>query len=214
MDKLQDVAILHTDRIVWTDALPPASYPNFTCPAPYHRDEAKDVIYGGLQIIFSSFMSKTSLVREVGFHPDMRGVDDMYLFYRLSQLGQIIRIPLPLTYYYAHAANLSHTSNLFVRGFYQVYEALKADGMPLVVQHSALAQALRTEAVSLLAINRQKAFELLLRSIRTYFISSTLTRLAFLVVTWPIPLKIQSRLMIFVKKIKFMFPTLKDLLRP
>jgi glycosyltransferase involved in cell wall biosynthesis len=213
MNKFPDVAILHTDRVVWTQSLEPSVYPAFPGPVECVRQDPREVIYGGLRVVFSSFMTRRDLIAQVGFDPDMRGVDDMFLFYRLSELGAIYLIPLPLTYYYAHQGNLSHSSNIFVAGFYQVYEALRRCSASDIAQRSALAQAMRTEAVSLLATDRGRALTLLIKSLSTYFIPSTLNRLLFLVATWPVPLVWQKKLMIQVKRIKFMFPTFKDLLR-
>ena len=213
MNQCPDVAILHTGRVVWTENSEPASFPTYNGPAIYSKQDPRDVIYGGLRIIFSSFMGRRDLVAKVGFHPDMRGVDDMYLFYRLSEMGAIYHIPMPLTYYYAHQSNLSHSSNIFVSGFYHVYDALRNDNMPEIVLRSALAQAMRTEAVALLASNRKRALMLLIKSLKTYFILTTLNRLAFLVATWPIPYFLQRKVMLQVKRIKFMFPTVKDFLR-
>lgn len=213
MAQCPDVAILHTDRVVWTQTGEPSAYPTFPGPVATVRQDPREVIYGGLRIIFSSFMTRRDLIAQVGFDPDMRGVDDMFLFYRLSELGAIYQIPLPLTYYYAHQGNLSHTNNIFVAGFYQVHDALRRCKASGIAQRSALAQAMRTEAVSLLASDRSRALRLLLGSVRTYFIPSTLNRLLFLLATWPVPLIWQRKIMTQVKRIKFMFPTFKDILR-
>lgn len=211
-----NIAILHTDRIVWQASEPPRQLFWYDAPLatiPIHRDRPEDVIYQGLRIIFSSFIGPRELIQKVGFHPDMRGVDDFYLFVRLGLIGEIYRIDLPLTYYYAHAGNLSHAQNLFVRGFYQVHAALVRDGVPQIVQNSILAQACRTEAVTLLATDRPKALRLMIRSLRLYFIPSTLNRLVFLLVTCALPLPLQRRLLQWVKVIKFKLPTWRDVLR-
>ena len=141
----------------------------------------------------------------------MKGVDDFYLFIRLAQLGSIYQIALPLTYYYAHADNLSHEGNIFVDGFYKVHQVLANDPVPTRVKNSIYAQACRTEAVSLLASNRPKALKLLLKSLKIYFIPSTLNRLLFLLVTFYIPTSLQKKLFQFIKTIKFKIPTLADL---
>ena len=210
------LAILHTDRIVWQEQEPPQQlfwYEGSLDALPVHRDRPEDVIYQGLRIIFSSFIGPRDLITDVGFHPDMRGVDDFYLFVRLGLMCDIYRIDLPLTYYYAHSGNLSHTQNLFVRGFYQVHAALVQDAVPQPVQNSILAQACRTEAVALFATDRRKALQLLCKSLRLYFIPSTLNRLLFLLVTFILPLPLQKWLMKWVKLIKFKLPTGRDLLR-
>ncbi len=207
-------AILHTDRIVWQDREPPQvkyHYSGSMDQLPIRVQRPEDVIYQGLQIIFSSFLGPKEWVESVGFHPDMKGVDDFYLFVRLAQLGPIIRVDLPLTYYYAHGQNLSHSRNIFVEGFYKVYEALCLDPVPEHVKRSIHAQACRTEAVSLFATNRKEALRLLLKSLRLYFIPSTLNRLLFLIMTWWIPLSQQEKLFRWVKLVKFKIPTVKDL---
>jgi glycosyltransferase involved in cell wall biosynthesis len=212
--KFDGMSILHTDRIVWKTPEPPPMYYQFKGDfheIPITKQRPEDVIYGGLQIIFSSFIGPKDLVQKIGFHPDMKGVDDFYLFLRLAALGDIYRIDLPLTYYFAHQSNLSHLNNIFVTGFYKVYDVLKNDPVPQKMKNAVLAQACRTEAVSLFASNRHKAFTLLVKSISLYFIPSTLNRLMFLLVTWWIPLPLQTHLFRWVKKIKFMFPSFKDL---
>lgn len=215
LERHPETAILHTDRVVWTTLDAPASpFLSGYAPdaAPVRDQRPEDVIYRGLQIIFSSFMAPRALVRSIGFHPDMRGVDDFYLFIRLAQLGPIRRIELPLTYYYAHQGNLSHASDIFVAGFYKVLDVLRDDDVSATAKKAMLAMACRTEAVSLLARDRGKALRLLVKSLRAYYIPSTLTRLAFLLVTLPLPLRLQERLFRLVKALKFRFPTLKDLI--
>ena len=209
-----DTAILHTDRVVWKTLDYPTTPFHFAQPlakVPVSEQRPEQVIYRGLQIIFSSFIAERELVRSIGFHPDLRGVDDFYLFARLAQCGTIRRIDLPLTYYYAHHGNLSHTSNIFVEGFYKVAAALQNDPVSKQVQRSVLAQACRTEAVSLLAVDRVKALRLLVRSLRLYFIPSTLNRLGFLLVTFYVPVRAQTLLFKQIKRLKFLFPTWRDL---
>ena len=211
-----DASIVHTDRTVWTSLEHPSKYFSFEGQAweiPITLQPPEQVIYQGLQIIFSSFMGPTELVRQVGFHPDLKGVDDFYLFVRLAQLGAIYQVALPLTYYLAHAGNLSHEKNIFVEGFYKVYEALKKDDVPQIVRNSILAQACRTEAVSLFATDRPKALRLLGKSLSLYFIPSTLNRLLFLLVTFFIPKLIQQKIFRLVKFVKFKIPHLRDLWR-
>ncbi len=209
-----DASIVHTDRVVWTKLSPPTQVFSFAGgldSIPIRLQAPEQVIYKGLQIVFSSFIGSTKLVRSIGFHPHMKGVDDFYLFVRLAQLGSIYQVDLPLTYYFAHGGNLSHERNIFVDGFYKVYETLNHDEVPQKVRDSIHAQACRTEAVSLFASNRVKALQLLLKSLRLYFIPSTLNRLLFLVVTFPIPLGLQTRIFKVVKLIKFKIPTFRDL---
>jgi glycosyltransferase involved in cell wall biosynthesis len=212
--RFSDATIVHTDRFVWTKQDPPASYFHFSgtmSDVPVTRQLPEQVIYKGLQIIFSSFIGPADFIRSVGFHPDMKGVDDFYLFVRLALMGSIYRVDLPLTYYFAHSGNLSHEKNIFVEGFYKVFHTLEADGAPRKVLNSLHAQACRTEAVSLFATDRPRALGLLIKSMRLYFIPSTLNRLAFLLVTFFIPLTIQKRIFKLVKVIKFKVPTFSDL---
>ena len=78
-----DTAILHTERIVWKSLDYPDPVYRFggpTAAVPVSLQLPEQVIYGGLQIVFSSFIAPRALVETVGFHPDMRGVDDFYLF--------------------------------------------------------------------------------------------------------------------------------------
>lgn len=210
-----DTAILHTDRVVWKTLDYPATPFCFARPLaelPICEQKPEQVIYRGLQIIFSSFIGERELVRSVGFHPDMRGVDDFYLFVRLAHHGKIQRIELPLTYYFAHQGNLSHTSNIFVDGFYQVATTLQNDAdVSSKARRSVMAQACRTEAVSLLAVDRVRALRLLIKSLRLYFIPSTLSRVAFLLATFFVPAPLQRALFKQVKRLKFMFPTWRDL---
>ena len=209
-----DASIVHTDRIVWNKVEGPGEYYHYNGDirtAPVIKQRPEDVIYQGLQIIFSSFIGPEKMIREVGFHPEMKGVDDFYLFVRLAQMGKIYQVALPLTYYYAHANNLSHENNIFVNGFYKVYEVLENDAVPEKAKRSILAQACRTEAVSLFASDRPKALRLLLKSLKLYFIPSTLNRLVFLLATFFIPLGLQKKLFHWVKVVKFKIPTLKDL---
>lgn len=209
-----DASIVHSDRIVWDKVDPPAQafyFKGNAASVPLRKQLPEDVIYQGLQIIFSSFIGPEKMIRDVGFHPEMKGVDDFYLFVRLAQMGSIYQVALPLTYYYAHGNNLSHENNIFVKGFYKVYEALKNDPVPEKVKNSIHAQACRTEAVSLFASNRPKALRLLIKSLRLYFIPSTLNRLLFLLLTFFIPLRLQQKLFHWVKVVKFKIPTLKDL---
>lgn len=208
-----DASIVHTDRIVWDRQEQPSSYFRFagTCATiPVKKQLPEQVIYQGLQIIFSSFIGPKQLIQSVGFHPDMKGVDDFYLFVRLAQLGAIYQIALPLTYYFAHGNNLSHSKNIFVDGFYKVYQTLEKDKLPQKVVNSIHAQACRTEAVSLFASNRPAALRLLCKSLRLYFIPSTLNRLFFLMVTFFVPLSFQKKLFRWVKFVKFKIPTLRD----
>ncbi len=210
-----DVAILHTDRIVWKEEHPPVTLYYFDRPLneiPVEKQDPKQVIYGGLRIIFSSFIAKKDLVSQIGFHPEMKGVDDFYLFLRLAQLGSIYHIRLPLTYYYAHQSNLSFANNIFVDGFYKVYEVLKEDAVPDHVKWSVFAQACRTEGVSLMATNPRQAHRLLWKSLRSYFIPTTLTRIVFLWSTFLVPRSVHESLMQRVKRLKFLFPSLSDFL--
>ena len=214
MARFPDTALLHTDRIVWTSLDfpdPIFHYGGHPDAAPVRLQSPEECIYGGLQIIFSSFMAKRAVVDPVGFNPAMRAVDDLYLFVRLAHLGAIRRVELPLTYYYAHSGNLSHTSNIFVAGFKQVADVLAHDPVSETARRALRAQALRTEAVSLLATNRVRALRLLVQSLRLYFIPSTLNRLAFLIATFFVPPRLQQSLLKAVKRIKFVFPTLRDL---
>ena len=210
----KDASIVHTDRFVWTDLEPPVSYFRFDggfASVPVHHQRPEDVIYKGLQIIFSSFVGPASLIRDVGFHPDMKGVDDFYLFVRLAQMGQIYQVGLPLTYYFAHSGNLSHQKSIFVDGFYKVYEQLTLDPVPQKARDSIHAQACRTEAVSLFATDRRRAVTLLVKSMRLYFIPSTLNRLLFVLLTFFVPPFVQKRLFGMVKRLKFKIPTFRDL---
>jgi glycosyltransferase involved in cell wall biosynthesis len=216
LETVPGIAILHTDRIVWRDQKWPEPMSIFRGPVsqmPWRIQEPEEVIYQGLRIIFSSFAAPRELVQGVGFHPDLRGVDDFYLFVRLASLGSICHVEFPLTYYAAHGSNLSHSNNIFVEGFWAVSRLLDQDDVPDKAKRSVRAQALRTEAVSLFASDRLRALRLLLESLRTYFIASTLTRLLFLLVTLPVPKNLQKALMSRVKKLKFDFPVLKDLFR-
>jgi len=216
LKKIPGISILHTDRIVWRQLCFPSNMTTFKGPleeTPYSLQRPDDVIYGGLRIIFSSFIAPRQLVEQVGFHPNLKGVDDFYLFLRLAHLGSIYHIDLPLTYYYAHQGNLSHTNNIFVHGFYDVYNLLKNDPVPEKAKASILAQAMRTEAVSLIDKDRMRALKLMIQSLRHYFIGSTLNRLAFLLITLPIPLNLQKHVMAKVRSIKFAFPSLKDIFR-
>jgi glycosyltransferase involved in cell wall biosynthesis len=215
MNLLPDISILCTDRVVWQTSDYPASAYLWESPItdiPYRKRRQQDAIFKGLQIVFSSFIGRLTMVKEIGFQQDMKGVDDFYLFARLAQRGSIYQIDLPLTYYYAHTGNLSHHDNIFVKGFYQVHQALVEDGESQQLIDAIFAQALRTEAVSLFASNRRRALRLLLKSLKTYFIPSTLNRLIFLVVTFLIPRFVQQKIFAVVKKLKFQYPTLKDLL--
>lgn len=216
MRRFPDTAILHTDRVVWTSEKRPHPYFHFVG----HDDEApislqlpQEVLYRGQRIIFSSFMTTRALLAPIGFHAQMLGVDDFYLFLRLSSRGAIRHIELPLTYYAAHVGNLSHTSNIFVRGLHLVHQTLKSDDVSDELRRSVWAQACRTEAVSLLATDRRRALGLLVESLRSYFMPTTLNRLAFLLVTFFVPQTLQESLLKATKRLKFMFPTLKDLLR-
>lgn len=216
MKTVPGVSILHTDRIVWRELTPPAvmtRYDGAIAAVPYSLQAPREVIYRGLRIIFSSFMGPRRLVDMVGFRPEMKGVDDFYLFVRLASLGVICHIDLPLTYYFAHQGNLSHTNNLFVKGFYDVHAALLHDAVPEEAKASVLAQAMRTEAVALLDKDRPRALKLLLASLRQHFIGSTLSRLIFLLLTLPIPLRWLKPLLQRVKRLKFAFPTMKDVFR-
>jgi len=213
LQKFPNIAILHTDRFVWRDEQPPDhmyQYHGNTEQAPIRKQLPEEVIYRGLRIIFSSFIAPTELVKRVGFHHEMKGVDDFYLFIRLAQLGDIYCIELPLTYYYAHSGNLSHTQDIFVKGLKQVYQTLQSDDVPQHVRNSILAQAYRTEAVSLFVTDRKKALQLLIKSLRLYFIASTLNRLLFLLATFFVPTSLQRSIMRGVKILKFKLPTLKD----
>lgn len=212
----KDASIVHTDRFVWSKETHPQEYfrfPGKITEMPVSHQKPEQVIYKGLRIIFSSFIGNIDQVRAIGLHPDMKGVDDFYLFVRLALIGSIYHIELPLTYYFAHSGNLSHEKNIFVEGFYKVYHTLQADGAPAKVLNSLHAQACRTEAVSLFATDRPRALRLLIKSMRLYFIPSTLNRLAFLLVTFFIPRKIQSRIFKMVKVVKFKVPTFRDLLK-
>jgi len=212
-----DVAIHHTDRIVWSEPTRPDPAAMTKLPPdgeiPHHFQTPEEVIYRGLRIIFSSFMGRRDQIQSIGFRPEMKGVDDFYLFVRLGLLGRICHVDVPLTYYYAHQANLSHTNNIFVDGFHAVHRALVADNVPQKTLRAIRAQALRTEAVSLFGSNRLRALKLLSESLRTYFIGTTVTRLVFLVVTLPIPIGIQSRLVRQIRQLKFVFPVVRDLFR-
>lgn len=208
-----EIAILHTDRVVWASLAYPDAFPaqpDFSARYLVWQ-KPEEVIYRGLRIIFSSFLGHKSQIASIGFHPDMKGVDDFYLFVRLAQLGPIVQIALPQTYYYAHSSNLSHAHNIFVKGFYQVWQTLKADQMPPKVLRSIEAQALRTHAVSLFGTDSRRAFYLLCQSLQRYFMATTLNRLLYLIATMILPLSWQARFIAWVKVWKFRFPTLKDL---
>ena len=125
-----DASIVNTNLIVWTSLVHPSKYFLFEglaqeIPITYHPPA--QLIHRGLQIIFSSFMGTTELVRRAGFQPDLKGVDDSYLFVRLAQLGSTYSVALPLTYFLPHSENHNPRKRLVVEGFYKVYEALKKD---------------------------------------------------------------------------------------
>jgi glycosyltransferase involved in cell wall biosynthesis len=214
LQRFKDASIVHTDRFVWSGENHPSEYFRFDGgieKVPVRQQQPEEVIYRGLRIIFSSFIGHTELVRKVGFHPDMKGVDDFYLFVRLAQMGSIYHVELPLTYYSAHLGNLSFEKNIFVEGFYKVSEVLNIDDVPQIAKDSIRSQALRTEAVSLFSSDRRRALQLLWMSLRLYFIPSTLTRLMVLLVTFPIPLLLQKHVMKWIKFVKFKIPTFRDL---
>lgn len=220
MNRDPNVSICHTDRIIWTSEVKPERLFHYDAPpdaAPVSEQSAKQALFYGSNIVFSAFMAKRSDLVKVGFHPDLRGVDDFYLHLKLSLMGTIKRIDLPLTYYYAHSSNLSHANKLFVEGLYVLDQMVTRDqAMPRDMKRAVKAQALRTDAVARMAApewsEQWTALMLLMRSLEAYFIPSTLTRLGFLVLTIWMPPRLRMSVFASLKRLKFKAPSLRDLI--
>jgi glycosyltransferase involved in cell wall biosynthesis len=214
------ISVCHTQRIMWTSPSRPANmfhYPGSVADMPVSEQSMQEAFYHGYSVVFSSFMGKRSEILAVGFHPDLRGVDDFYLHMRLGLMGAVMRIDLPLTYYYAHDQNLSHANQIFVRGLYAIDDVLRSDrDIPDEMRRAVRAQALRTDAVARMGSPRWaeqwKAVQLMLLSLRTYFIPSTLTRMGFLIATIWMPPGLRQSLFGYFKWLKFRVSNLRDLM--
>ena len=213
------ISVCHTERTMWTSPHRPEvmyHYAGSAADMPVREQSLQEAFYRGYSVVFSSFMGKRSEIQAVGFHPDLRGVDDFYLHMRLALLGKVARIELPLTYYYAHENNLSHANQIFVKGLYAIDAVLERDSaIPDEMRRAVRAQALRTDAVARMASSlwseQWVAARLLFGSLKIYFIPSTLTRLGFLMLTGVLPPQVRLAIFGALKRLKFRVSSLRDI---
>lgn len=209
-----DASIIHTDRIVWRSYGTPKISLEESSAASWSIQSAKDVLLEGQKIIFSSFMTSKSHLESVGgLHPDLKGVDDFYLFLRLSTLGKIVKIHQALTYYFEHDQNLSQTPRIFIDGLYLVAKIAKKEGqLPDHYIKAIEAQALKSDAVSILESNPKKARELLRKSWSLYRLRRTLMLMTLQYSLAIFPPSLRRFIVGCLKQLKARFPTPSDLL--
>ena len=220
MERDPTISVCHTQRIMWTSVDRPEVMFRFEgalAEIPVSQQSMEEAFYRGYSVVFSSFMGKKSELLKVGFHPDLRGVDDFYLHLKLALIGKVTRIDLPLTYYYAHDQNLSHANQIFVRGLYAIVDVLgREQNIPDQMYRAVKAQAMRTDAVARMASplwsEQWSAALLMFGSLRMYFIASTLTRLGFLLLTIWLPPTVRQSVFGYFKRLKFRVSSWRDLL--
>ena len=210
-----EVSICHTDRVVWRSAQSPDALPRYDIdPKRWELQNPRDVLLRGQRIIFSSFMTARSQLLAVGgLHPDLRGVDDFYLFLQLSQRGKILHVRQNLTFYFEHDQNLSHTPNIFIDGLFQVYELAKQQNLPDKLVRAVHAQALKSKGVSLLAEQPGQALSYFLRSLAQYRIPQTFGLIGLSWLLRLIPRSLAHNITKRLRAWKARFPSLVDLVR-
>ncbi len=208
-------SICHTDRIVWRSSDIPTELPRFKVDASlWEIQKPRDVLLKGQRIIFSSFITSRPLLLKVGgLHPDLRGVDDFYLFLKLSLEGEILHIRQNLTFYFEHDSNLSHTPNIFIEGLYKVHAIAQAENLPKSVVQAVYAQALKSKGVSLLASQPFAAAKYFGQSLSAYPMPRTLALLALSLVFCIIPVAISRSFTTRLRAFKARYPSPADLWR-
>ena len=115
-------------------------------------------------------MAPISLIKQVGyFNNDVHAVDDYHLYLWLSQLGPIIRIKLPLTYYYFHDNNLSMIDTVIFKGLSGMAKILEEQEAPRFWVRMITAQSLKSEGVYMLRKDPNKALANITKSLRAHF---------------------------------------------
>ena len=207
-----DAAIVHTQRTLWYDAGRPKVYPRYEVKGDtFQIQSPHKVLYTGPKILFSSFMTKKSYLDKVGgLHPDLLGIDDYHIFLKLSEIGRILRVELPLTYYYEHQNNLSRVDNIFVDGYFRVLEALKDEGASNKLVRVVSAHAFKSKGVTYLKDKPLKAFCYFGKSLFSFFLVRTLVLFTLSLGLTLVPSTVRSRFLQKVMKIKEKTPTLED----
>jgi glycosyltransferase involved in cell wall biosynthesis len=171
--RFPEAVLCHTGRKIWHTQALPESFPSFMEKdlAPM-CEQADRSLLQGCRVTHSSILLRTADYWAVGgLDPNLRGVDDYHLFFKLAPRGAFCRLPAELTYYYWHAANLSRVPKLFVEGLRQMADVLAS--LDPRYSASVRAQADKSEAVSLLATNPGAALRLLWRSWRSFRLKQT-----------------------------------------
>ena len=169
--KYKDAAIVHTMREICYDKTPKGPLPRFKAQEDsFELQPVKKALYGGCKITHSSVMAPLALIKKVGyFHEDVHAVDDYHLYLWLSRLGPIVRVKLPLTYYYFHDENLSMKDAVIFKGLAGMARILQEQKAPQKWVDIVKAQSLKSEGVYLLDRNPKKAVLALMSSLKTDF---------------------------------------------
>ncbi len=200
--RFPDAALIHTDRSVMRTTELPKEFPRLILRNEDLTSQplSQSVLYRCKVTQSSALMPRDLVLRLGKLNPQLRGVDDYHLFIKLALQGKVIRIALPLTYYYWHDKNLSHVQNLFIEGLNMMVQEMKKEALPAFLIRSVEAQALKSEAVANLVAEPSKAFRLVCKSIWRFLLPKAIPLLMLALSCLVLPLKHREKLVGRLKK--------------
>lgn len=207
-----EASIVHTQRKLWYASERPETLPRFKAvSSDFEIQSAYKVLYTGPKILFSSFITTKELMDRVGgLHPSLRGIDDYHIFLKLSEVGTIVRVNLPLTYYYEHDNNLSRVENIFVDGYFKVLEVLKEENASSKLIKVVSAHAFKSKGVTYLRGEPSKSLALFTKSLFSFFLPRTFVLFCLSLFLLVSPKFLRDKLVGRLMHIKATTPTLED----
>lgn len=199
-----DAAFVHTNRVVWRESQLPHKLPLFNdSKNRTHQQPPEIALYNGCYVTNSSVMAPTSLIRSIGcLNDSLIAVDDYDLFLKLSQKGSIVKIDLPLVYYYWHSSNLSRVDRIFINNLYKLSSELEKLNFPKSIISSIKAQAFKSDGVYHLSSNSEtprKALLFFIKSIQHRFLNKTFILLILACICVILPTSLRLKI---VRKLK------------
>lgn len=167
-ENFPDLALVHTERIIWKKKTLPDNFPKLEFDeGSLQTNLEKKALYQQMTITNSSLVVPRDLAEKVGYlNENIIAVDDYHFCLKLAQLGRLLKIKLPLTYYYSHGRNLSQKKEIMVEGLKSLTRELKKEKFCPKITRSIERQALKSNAVHLLKSSPFKSVKLLLKSLR------------------------------------------------
>ena len=188
-ESFPNASICHTARIVWTQNRIPALFPRYKANlGDFQIQSPQKAILRGCKITQSSTVIPRNLLVKVGkYNKNILAVDDYHLFIKLYQHGPIVRIDLPLTYYYYHEKNLHRVNNVIINGLKTMANEMKKEHFPKRLINSVEGQAIKSEGVSKLDGNLKDSIRCLLQSLKIDFKIRTLAILCYAIAIFAFP---------------------------